>query len=75
MMDAAELALLPAGARVFHPGAACRPYLPVLNGAVRVGMLTESGREFLLYRVGPGESCILTTSCLLGGAAKSSPAI
>jgi CRP/FNR family transcriptional regulator len=31
-------------------------------------MLNESGREFFLYRVCSGESCILTTSCLLGGS-------
>jgi len=27
-----------------------------------------SGREMLLYRVEPGESCIITSSCLLGHA-------
>ncbi len=27
--------------------------------------LSASGREIVLYRIGPGESCILTTTCLL----------
>ena len=28
-------------------------------------LTSESGREITLYRIGPGGSCILTTSCLL----------
>jgi CRP/FNR family transcriptional regulator len=30
-----------------------------------VQLTSESGREVTLYRIGPGGSCILTTSCLL----------
>ena len=56
---------LPPGARAFAPGAPAAHYLIVLDGAVRVQLVAESGREILLYRVGPGESCVLTTSCLL----------
>ncbi len=29
--------------------------------------MTENGREVVLYRVGPGEACVLTTACLLAG--------
>jgi CRP/FNR family transcriptional regulator len=32
-----------------------------------VQLLSDTGREIVLYRVSPGESCVLTTSCLLGG--------
>ena len=53
---------------LFHPGASCSNYLLVLSGTVHARMLNESGREFFLYRVCSGESCILTTSCLLGGS-------
>lgn len=56
---------LPAGQSVFHAGAACNNYLLVANGRVRVQMVGESGREATLYRVEPGQSCILTTSCIL----------
>ncbi|MDH3638917.1 MAG: Crp/Fnr family transcriptional regulator, partial [Gammaproteobacteria bacterium] len=38
-----------------------------MRGSVRVQLLTESGREVLLYRVGSGGSCVLTTSCLMSG--------
>ncbi|GGB90748.1 hypothetical protein GCM10011352_15970 [Marinobacterium zhoushanense] len=33
---------------------------------MRVQKLSDSGREILLYRVEAGQSCILTTACLLG---------
>ena len=41
----------------------------VLNGIARVYKVGESGREITLYRVEPGESCIMTASCILSGVA------
>jgi CRP/FNR family transcriptional regulator len=38
----------------------------VLAGSVRVHLLSELGREIVLYRVTAGSTCILTTSCLIG---------
>lgn len=52
---------------VFHAGDLCQNYLLVLNGSVRVYLTTTTGRDVVLYHVGPGESCVITTSCLLGG--------
>ena len=66
LMSAANVAKLPTHHRVFDPGASCKNYLLVVSGVVRVQILAETGREVVLYRVNPGESCILTTSCLLG---------
>src|SRR5689334_21459880 len=57
---------LPGGAVLFQPGDACQTYLMVLHGTVRVQLLAETGREIVLYRVGAGETCILTTACLMG---------
>jgi CRP/FNR family transcriptional regulator len=54
------------GTVLFRPGDACANYLLMLDGSVRVQMLAESGREIVLYRVGRGETCIITTSCLMG---------
>lgn len=64
----AQCLTLPPGQRVFEPGAACQNYLLVGRGQVRVQLLTAGGREVVLYHVGPGDSCVLTTSCLLGAA-------
>lgn len=41
----------------------------LLSGSVRVSKTGANGRELQLYRVPPGESCIITSSCLLGNAA------
>ncbi len=51
---------------LFRTGDACEGYLLVLEGSLRVSLLGEGGHAILLYRVGPGESCVLTTTCLLG---------
>lgn len=56
---------LPKGTHVFSPGDPCRNFLLVLDGSVKVLQYSESGREIVLYRVQDGESCLLTTSCLL----------
>lgn len=62
-----KLIELPAGLSVFHVGELCNNYLLVASGRVRVQMLAEGGREATLYRVEAGQSCILTTSCILAG--------
>ncbi|ADZ71394.1 Crp/Fnr family transcriptional regulator [Polymorphum gilvum] len=57
---------LAAGTTVFSPGEACAGWILVEEGSVRVFLTADTGREILLYRVGPGESCVLTTACLFG---------
>lgn len=51
---------------VFHSGDLCEAFLLLVEGSVRVQLTSASGREVTLYRIAPGASCILTTSCLLG---------
>ncbi|MGD0960102.1 MAG: Crp/Fnr family transcriptional regulator [Methylomonas sp.] len=67
LMDAAMLMNIPAGQQIFYPGKSCENYLLILSGSVKTQILSEDGREVLLYHVHAGESCVLTTSCLLGG--------
>ncbi|HKB60638.1 MAG TPA: Crp/Fnr family transcriptional regulator [Gallionellaceae bacterium] len=62
----AASAHLERGAIVFDEDQACQGFPLLLSGSVRVIKVAPSGRELLLYTVSPGESCILTTSCLLG---------
>jgi CRP/FNR family transcriptional regulator, anaerobic regulatory protein len=50
---------------ICHQGSACGSLALVLEGAARIYKLGESGREITLYRVGRGESCVLTASCIL----------
>lgn len=58
---------LPAGALLFDAHQPCSGLGLMLDGRVRVSAVGESGRELTLYRVRPGEVCVVTTSCLLGG--------
>ena len=61
---------LPAGATVFAPGVPAQSFLLVLDGTVRVQQVSPtSGREIVLYRVTGGETCIMTTACLLSDEA------
>lgn len=57
---------LPAGSRIYGPGQAPQSFLLLIEGSVRVQQVSESGREIVLYRVAAGESCALTTACLMG---------
>lgn len=57
---------LAAGTRLFATGDRVQGFPLVLEGTVRVAKTGVQGRELVLYRVGPGEGCILTSSCLLG---------
>ncbi len=50
---------------VIRQGYPCYSLDLILEGSVRVYKLSESGREITLYRIGPGESCIVTASCII----------
>jgi CRP/FNR family transcriptional regulator, anaerobic regulatory protein len=67
LLATSQLVELPAGTALFGAGAPCRQFPFVLQGAIRVAKVGE-GRELQLYRVLPGESCVLTSSCLVGGS-------
>ena len=61
--------VLPAGTVYLREGDACAYIALVLEGRIRVSRSAPSGREITLYHIEPGETCILTASCLLAGAA------
>ncbi|MDP2961127.1 MAG: Crp/Fnr family transcriptional regulator [Sulfurimicrobium sp.] len=56
----------PAGTVLFESNSPCQAFPMLLTGSVRVTRAGANGRELQLYRVAPGESCIITSSCLLG---------
>ena len=63
------------GSVLFAPGAPCQGFALVLAGGVRVDVTGASGRSILLYRIGPGETCVQSTLCLLGEATYSATAL
>jgi CRP/FNR family transcriptional regulator len=65
----AAIVTVDAGTVLFRDGDACAGYVLVLDGSVRVQKMDANGREIVLYRVEQRQTCMLTTSCLLGGTA------
>lgn len=60
----------PAGAVLFDEESPCQAFPLLVDGTIRVSSkLGSNGRELQLYRVVPGEACIVTSSCLLGQVA------
>lgn len=59
----------PVGTVAFQEESPCEGLTLVTSGSIRVVRAGHNGREILLYRVHPGESCILSVSCLLGRTA------
>ena len=55
-----------AGTQMFGERQPCSGFPLVLSGTIRVVQRYPNGREMQLYRVSPGESCVLSSSCLLG---------
>jgi CRP/FNR family transcriptional regulator len=66
IVAAAQAVTVPAGATLFDERQPCQGFPFVLAGAIRVAKVAANGRELPLYRVTPGETCIITSSCLLG---------
>jgi CRP/FNR family transcriptional regulator len=66
ILAGSSLVRAPAGSLLFDARQPCRGFPLVLQGGVRVSKSTPGGREILLYRVEPGQGCILSGGCLLG---------
>ena len=59
-------AVIVEGTELFAERHACRGFPLLIEGSIKVVKNTPAGREMLLYRVEPGGSCVITSSCLLG---------
>jgi len=61
------------GEQLYEQGFPC-PFVPfIAKGVVRVFKIGESGREITLYRVPPGQVCVLSSTCSISN--KQYPAI
>ncbi len=68
LLATTQFSRLRQGDIAYHQGQRCHNYVMCIEGQTRVFKTSESGREILLYQVGPGETCVLTTSCLMAGS-------
>jgi len=66
LTKSARIVEAPIGTVGYREGGACGAYVMRLAGQSRVYKMSTSGREILLYRVAAGETCVITTTCLLG---------
>ena len=48
-----------------HDGNNCTGVILVKTGALRLYLLSEDGKEITLYRLFPGDMCILSAACVL----------
>ena len=56
----------PAGAVLFDLDGPCTGFVLIFEGQVEVARPSASGRQLLLYRLGAGDTCVLTVNCLVG---------
>jgi len=56
---------VPKDTTIFGPGNSPENMLFLLDGTVRVQQVSDTGHEIVLYRIHAGQSCVLTTACLL----------
>ena len=64
-----------AGVFLFQPGDTCNHFVLVTKGSVRVELLSTTGHQLLLYRIKAGQSCVMTTACLMGSTSYTAQAI
>lgn len=65
LLDRSKIIDAPQGTTIFGPGRSPENMLFLLDGTVRVQQVSETGHEIVLYRIEAGQSCVLTTACLL----------
>ena len=65
LLENTTLMHYPKGTSVHNGENDCRGMLIIKKGVLRTYMLSESGKEITLYRLGEGELCVLSASCVL----------
>lgn len=68
LAKSARIVEAPVGTIGYREGTPCGAYVMRLAGQSRVYKMSTGGREILLYRVSAGETCVITTTCLLGNS-------
>ena len=57
------------GDALFRTGDPCKNFFLLNKGVLKVHAISKRGREILLYRVRPGEVCMMTATALMSGGA------
>ncbi|MCH9648887.1 MAG: Crp/Fnr family transcriptional regulator [Deltaproteobacteria bacterium] len=59
---------LAADTEIGAQGSSCDFFPLVLSGRARIFTMDDTGREITLYRLGPGEGCVLAATCAISQA-------
>ncbi|HHJ11791.1 MAG TPA: Crp/Fnr family transcriptional regulator [Chromatiales bacterium] len=65
LLEGATVLDLPAGNMLVHQGTCCSNFMLLLEGTVRVFQVSDDGREQTLYRINPGDICLMSLSSLI----------
>ncbi len=55
------------GEALFRAGDTCTRFFVLREGVIKVQAVSRTGREIVLYRVRPGEICMMTAASLMNG--------
>jgi len=58
---------VPAGSYLYHESERCENFRLLIGGTFRVFKNASNGREITIYRVFPGEQCVLSLQSMLSG--------
>ena len=75
LAQSAQILRFSRGSQIFGPDNVPDSLLFLLDGTIRVSQMSDNGREIVLYRVDAGESCVLTTACMLAEEAYNAEGI
>ena len=75
LLKVARIRRFKAGDQVFGPANIPDNLFFLYEGRLRVSQSSDTGREIVLYRVDAGESCVLTTACMLAEEAYNAEGI
>lgn len=65
ILDRAQIMEAPAETALATVGSNCTNFMLLLNGTVRIYQETEDGREMTLYRIAPGDVCLMSLNSLI----------
>lgn len=65
ILQAADYMQVPAGAVLLDQDDICSGYVMLLSGDVRVFQYAPDGRELTLYRLSPGDTCVMSLNSIL----------
>ena len=65
ILDKAQMMHVPADTELATAGSSCSNFMLLLDGTVRVSQEDDNGREMTLYRIAPGDVCLMSLNSLI----------